>query len=87
MATAIRSGVMKESPGEPGAWPAFESIEEGVRDARRAAVAARHAAEDFVDDTTLRIRQHPLRAVGVAAVAGAVVGSLVGFGFGWCTRK
>ena len=42
MATAIRSGVTTETPGEPCAWPAFEAVERGVREARRAVGAARH---------------------------------------------
>lgn len=87
MATAIRSGVMAESPSEPCAWPTFESIGEGVRDARRAAVAARHVAEDLADDAVLRIRKHPLRAVGIAMAAGAVAGSVAGFSLGWLARK
>jgi hypothetical protein len=57
-----------------------------VRDARRKITAARHAAEDFADDAVLKVRRHPLRAMSVAMVTGAVAGSLVGFGSRWFGR-
>jgi hypothetical protein len=86
MATAIRSGVMTESPGDPYAWPTFESVKDCVRGAHRAVGAARHATEPLAADAVFKVRRHPLQAVGIAIVAGAVAGSLVGFGFGWVTR-
>lgn len=86
MAIAIRSGVMKESPGDPYAWPPFEAMENTVAEARCAADAARHAAERFAGDAAVQVRRHPLRAVGVAVVAGAVAGPLVGFGLGCLAR-
>jgi hypothetical protein len=57
-----------------------------LRDARRKVRAARHAAEDFAADAALKVRRQPLRAVSVAMVTGAVLGSLVGFGTGWFAR-
>lgn len=86
MAIAIRSGVMTESPGDPCAWPIFESVKDNVRGAQRAIGAARHATEPLAADAVLKVRQHPLRAVGIAIVAGAVAGSFVGFGLGWFGR-
>jgi hypothetical protein len=71
---------------EPWASPTFESMNGHLRDARRKVTAGRHAAEDFAADTALKVRRHPLRAVSVAMVAGAVVGSLVGFGTAWFGR-
>jgi len=53
-----------------------------VRGARRKVTHARHAAEDFAADASLKVRRHPLSAVSLAMVTGAVVGSLVGFGNG-----
>jgi len=87
MATAIRSGVMTESPVDPYAWPTFESVKDSVRGAHRAVGAVRHATEPFAADAVLKVRRYPLRAVGIAIVAGAVAGSLVGFGFGWFVRS
>jgi hypothetical protein len=86
MATAIRSGVMTESPGDPYAWPTFEGVEK-VPEARCTAGAARHAAEHVAAAAVLKVRRNPLRAVGVAIIAGAVAGSLMGFGLGWFARK
>jgi ElaB/YqjD/DUF883 family membrane-anchored ribosome-binding protein len=84
--TAIRLGAISESLKEPWARPTFESMRENLRDARRKVTAARYAAEDFAADATLKVRRRPLSAVGVAMVAGAVVGSLVGFGTRWFGR-
>jgi len=86
MATAIRSGVMTESPGDPYAWPTFEPVEEGVSGGCDAVGRVRHIAEDAAADAVKKVRRHPLRAVGVAIVAGAVTGSLAGFVLGRCAR-
>ncbi len=67
--------------------PALESLEQNVRDARRAMTHGRRAAEDFVDDATLRVRRHPLRSVTLAVTAGAAAGCTVGFGFGWLAGR
>ena len=48
------------------ARPTREAFDEAVRDARRALVDVRHAAEDFTADTALKVRRRPLTAVGVA---------------------
>jgi ElaB/YqjD/DUF883 family membrane-anchored ribosome-binding protein len=60
----------------------MESVEENLRQARRAVNTARHAAEDAVAEAELNIRRHPLQVVGAAAV----VGGLFGFGAGWFAR-
>lgn len=86
MATAIQSSATPEEPAGPCAWPTFESVKDTVRGARRAAGVVRHATEGLTADTALKVRRHPLRAVGIATVAGAVAGALVGFGFGWFAR-
>jgi ElaB/YqjD/DUF883 family membrane-anchored ribosome-binding protein len=85
VATAIRLGAISESLRdlrERWASLRFEFRRENLREARRKVTAARHAAEDFAADAALKVRRHPLRAVSVAMVTGAVVGSLVGFGTG-----
>lgn len=86
MTTAIRLGAISEGLVEPWASPTFESMRANLRDARRKVTAVRYAAEDFAADAALKVRRHPLRAVSVAMVTGAVVGSLVGFGTGWFGR-
>ena len=82
MASAIRFGAISERLREQVASPMFDSMKANLREARRKVVAARCAAEDFAGDTALKVRRHPLRAVSVAMVTGAVFGSLVGFGTG-----
>ena len=82
MATATQT----ERVTEPGRWPTREALEENLREVRRVATTARHAAEDAVAETALNIRRHPLRAVAGAALAAGIAGMLVGFGAGWCAR-
>lgn len=82
MATAIRLGAISDSLMEPWVSPRFESMRANLRDVRRKITEARYAAEDFAADTAVKVRRHPLRAVSVAMVTGAVLGSLVGFGTG-----
>ena len=52
----------------------IERIEDGVNTARRAAKHGYRAAEDFVDDTTHRIKRDPLRALGFCFAAGVAAG-------------
>jgi ElaB/YqjD/DUF883 family membrane-anchored ribosome-binding protein len=67
--------------------PALESLEENMRDARRAIARGRRRVEDFADETTVRVRQHPLTSMAAAAGAGAVAGCLLGFALGWKARR
>ena len=63
--------------------PALESLEQNVRDARRGMAQGRRVAEDFVDETRLRVRRHPLSSMAVAVSASALAGCVVGFALGW----
>jgi ElaB/YqjD/DUF883 family membrane-anchored ribosome-binding protein len=54
-----------------------EAIEDSKNTARRALKHCYRATEDFVDDTTHRIKRDPLRAVGLSFVAGMGVGWLL----------
>jgi ElaB/YqjD/DUF883 family membrane-anchored ribosome-binding protein len=68
--------------------PALETLEESVRQARRAVVQGRHAAEEFVTETTQQVKHHPIGAVAVAAGAGALAGCMLGFALGrWAEHK
>lgn len=67
--------------------PALETFEENVREARRAMVQGRHAAEDFVAGAALRVRRHPLRAVAAAAGAAVIVSCMFGFALGWLGHR
>jgi hypothetical protein len=83
MATATQAGRVTE----PGCWPTGEALEENLREVRRMATTARHAAEDAVAEAALSIRRHPLRALAGAAVVAGIAGMLVGFGAGWLARS
>lgn len=67
--------------------PALDAIEENVREAKRAIVRGRHAAEDLMAATALEARRHPLRTIGLAAGVGALAGCLVGFACGSGSRR
>ncbi|HEU5254821.1 MAG TPA: hypothetical protein VFU28_02460 [Vicinamibacterales bacterium] len=54
-----------------------ERIEDDVNKARRAVKHGYRAAEDFVEDTTHRIKREPLRSVGVIFIAGMALGWLL----------
>lgn len=82
MATATQS----ERAIESCRWPTMESVEEDLRRARRVVNTARHAAEDAVAEAALNVRRHPLQSVGGAAVIGAIVGGVLGFGAGRFAR-
>jgi len=87
MATAVQTGEMKRTLGEPCAWPMLDSVEQTVRNARRAVNGVRAATEDFVAGTTLEVRRHPLTSVGLAATAGIVTGCAFGFAAAWFWRR
>jgi len=65
----------------------MESVEENLRQARQVIERARHAAQHAVADAELNVRRNPFFAVGAGAIAGVVVGGLLGFGVGWFTRR
>jgi ElaB/YqjD/DUF883 family membrane-anchored ribosome-binding protein len=62
--------------------PALETLEENTREAKRAILHGRHAAEDFIAETALRVRRHPMSGLAIAAGAGALTGCLIGFALG-----
>lgn len=64
--------------------PALESIEETMREGRRAINRGQRAAEDAVDAATAKIRRRPMSAVMIAAGAGAIAGGLLG---AWLSRR
>jgi ElaB/YqjD/DUF883 family membrane-anchored ribosome-binding protein len=66
--------------------PALDTVEDTMRQGRRALVRGQHAAEDAAAAATLIVRRRPLGAVMLAAGAGALAGALIGFGLGWFAR-
>jgi ElaB/YqjD/DUF883 family membrane-anchored ribosome-binding protein len=66
--------------------PALDTLDETMRQGRRAFFRGQHAAEDAAAAATLIVRRRPLSALMIAAGAGALAGGLIGFGVGWLTR-
>jgi ElaB/YqjD/DUF883 family membrane-anchored ribosome-binding protein len=67
--------------------PALDTIDETMRRGRRVVVRGQHAVEDAAAAAALTIRRRPLNAVMIAALAGAFVAGLAGFGLGRLTRR
>jgi ElaB/YqjD/DUF883 family membrane-anchored ribosome-binding protein len=53
-----------------------DAIEDSMYTARRAMKHGYRATEDFLDDSTRRIKRDPLRAVGLSLVVGMAMGWL-----------
>lgn len=67
--------------------PALDTLDERIRQGRRAVVRGRHAVEDAAAATTQIVRTRPLRAVMIAAGARVFTGGVLGFGLGWLARN
>jgi ElaB/YqjD/DUF883 family membrane-anchored ribosome-binding protein len=66
---------------------ANEAVEDGVRGARRAVRRGTAALEDLGDDAVYYVKRQPVKAVAIAAGAGAIVGILLGVLAGRATRS
>ena len=62
---------------------ARDAGEEGVHAAKRVAKRLRRGVDDFRDESAYRVKREPFKAVGAAAVAGLLVGVVVG----WVVRR
>ena len=60
-------------------WPGKDVVEERLRTARRTLADVRHASEDALAEAVVKVRRHPLAAVGGAAGIGLLAGSVFGF--------
>jgi ElaB/YqjD/DUF883 family membrane-anchored ribosome-binding protein len=65
---------------------AADAVEDGVYKARRAVKNARREFHDARDEAAYRIKQDPLRAVGVAFGVGLVIGVASGT-LGWLAAR
>ena len=63
------------------------AVEDGVRAAQHAVRQGRHAAEDLLEETTLRVRKHPLRSVGCAFASGLLLGGTMLYAIGRLRRR
>lgn len=60
-----------------------DTIEDGVRSARRAVKQGRHAVEDIIEDAQHAVKQKPFGAVGIAFAAGILAGGVATW-LGFC---
>jgi ElaB/YqjD/DUF883 family membrane-anchored ribosome-binding protein len=55
-----------------------DAVEDGFGAAKRAVKKGRRVAEDLVDDTECRVKQHPFNALGVSFGIGLGLGAAIG---------
>ncbi len=60
-----------------------DAVENGLEMAKRAGKRGSDAVEEFMDDTTQRIKRHPTETVIMAFAAGFIMGGFVS----WMTRR
>jgi ElaB/YqjD/DUF883 family membrane-anchored ribosome-binding protein len=60
-----------------------DTLEDGVRSARRAVKHGRYAVEDLIEEAQHAVKQKPLEAVGIAFTAGILAGALAGGVMTW----
>jgi hypothetical protein len=60
-----------------------DAVEDGVEVARRAAKQGGDAAEEFLDDTTERLKRHLVLTVATTFAVGVTSGALIG----WMMRR
>jgi len=60
-----------------------DAIEDGVGAAKRVAKQGGDAAEEFLDDTTLRLQRHLVLTVATTFALGVAAGALIG----WMKRR
>lgn len=53
-----------------------DTLEDGVRSARRAVKLGRNAVEDMIEDAEHAVKQKPFGAVGIAFAAGILAGGV-----------
>ena len=56
-----------------------EAIDDGVDVIKRAVKRSSDAAEELVDDTTQRIKRHPVEATAMTFTLGVIVGGFIGW--------
>ncbi len=64
-----------------------DAIDEGVGVIQRAVKRSGDAAEEFMDDTTQRIKRHPTETIAATFAFGLTAGLLVGAFLGWTMRR
>ena len=55
-----------------------DAVEDSMSTARRAAQDGRDAVEEFIDDTTRRVKRHPIESILLSLAVGVAFGFLIG---------
>jgi ElaB/YqjD/DUF883 family membrane-anchored ribosome-binding protein len=53
-------------------------VDDGINAAKRAVRKGRRAAEDLIDDAEYKVKQHPMKALGVCLGIGLGLGAVIG---------
>lgn len=56
-----------------------EAIDEGVGVIKHAIKSSGNAAEELMDDTTQRVKRHPIETMAVTLTVGLVAGAFIGW--------
>lgn len=64
-----------------------DAVKDTFEQGRRVFAKGRQAAEEGMATAVVNIRNRPLGVVATVTAAAAVVGCIVGFAFGRCTRR
>ncbi len=57
-----------------------DAIDEGVGVIKHAVKRSGDVAEELMDDTTQRVKRHPIETMAATFMVGAIVGGLIGWG-------
>lgn len=87
MATALKDTTRVQGPNESYGWPTLESVADIASLTRNTVADVRQATRDAAEHFELAARRRPLAAVGVAAAAGFVAGSVLAFALGWFAAR
>ena len=64
-----------------------DAIDEGVGVIQRAVKRSGDVAEEFMEDTTERIKRHPTETIAATLAFGLVAGLVAGAFIGWMMRR
>jgi F0F1-type ATP synthase assembly protein I len=64
-----------------------DSIDEGAGVIQRAIKRSGDLAEEFMDDTTQRVKRHPIETIAATLAFGLVAGAFAGAFFGWMVKR
>jgi ElaB/YqjD/DUF883 family membrane-anchored ribosome-binding protein len=63
-----------------------DAIDEGLGVIQRAVKRSGHMAEELLDDTTQRVKRHPIETIAATLAFGLVAGLIAGAFIGWTMK-